>query len=308
MRLRLAFKTLLRSAARTALTVILLGAVAFALISQAMEHAITDREAKAAAAQYYGVGSVQAAAPDVPAWAYAGNPYHLTLESGETGVYQLLTQEQVDAVLSLPYVSSYDMRLMTAGVSNDHARLDDGAYFFNFSMRCVVEATVYREIESYESGDVNYFVNEANLLAGFVKSLSEKPTMQTCDADTLFIVYGLKLPYTAPDSSFLSILYGGRTRSLGFYFPGIEYGCEQLNNMKVGDRCAFVLRFMPIPESEQRLYDMGDFIYEMGDYVYCIGDYMSNSWCEAVWPLNDAPEGYLELDEYAPLRELIEIT
>ena len=36
---------------------------------------------------------------------------------------------------------------MSSGVSNQYARLDDGDYFYDFSMRCVIEATVVTEKE-----------------------------------------------------------------------------------------------------------------------------------------------------------------
>ena len=63
MRTGLAFKILFRAPIRTALTLVLLGAAAFALFSQAAEFAVLRREVNAAASRYRGTGFVEASPP-----------------------------------------------------------------------------------------------------------------------------------------------------------------------------------------------------------------------------------------------------
>ena len=44
-------------------------------------------------------------------------------------------------------------------------------------------------------------------------------------------------------------------------------------------------------------------------YTYMsLYDFLTEPWCQAIWDVTDAPENYLELEEYAPLRECVEIT
>ncbi|MCL1835105.1 MAG: hypothetical protein FWG48_02995 [Oscillospiraceae bacterium] len=63
MKVRHSINSLFRSPIRTALTVVLTGVVAFALLSQAAEFSITRREMERTAAHYYGAGSVEIAPP-----------------------------------------------------------------------------------------------------------------------------------------------------------------------------------------------------------------------------------------------------
>ena len=187
MKLKIAIKILFRSPVRTVLSVILLSVVTFALFSQVAEYSITQREMEKAAAQYYGVGSVEADSPYMPfLFGDTGYPHHLvltatdpeghrsyvsTMDSTATGLYTLLTQEQIDAVSALPYISSTDTRLMTAGVSDDYYRLDDGSWFYGYSMRCVVEATVTSETTLYTGfhpsfGNVSFFADNVKCSRG----------------------------------------------------------------------------------------------------------------------------------------------
>ena len=59
MKASLPFKTLLRSPARTALTLVLLAAVSFAFFTCMAEYAVTSREFKNAALQYRGVDAAE---------------------------------------------------------------------------------------------------------------------------------------------------------------------------------------------------------------------------------------------------------
>ncbi|MCL2125940.1 MAG: hypothetical protein FWH33_08150 [Oscillospiraceae bacterium] len=291
MRLRLAFKTLLRSAARTALTVILLGAVAFALISQAIEHAIVRRETDNAAAQYCGVGAMEAEEPDTPLGAGVGYPFHLSLDSASTERYKLLTEAEVNEISRLPYVSSADARLMTAGISPKYRRLDDGDYFYNFSARSVIEGTLLTDVEISASGDAYLRIKEVKVLAGGEQARGMSETMQSAGGNSSFVLHRYGEQF---EGMHMADVYVGTHRAMYVSLYGQDYGLSQLRNMKVGSRYAFVIRYMPLPLSE--------------GYFYMLGDYLSDDWCDAVWPIDGEPAEYLEKEEYAPLREVIKIT
>lgn len=154
MRPSLSVRTLYRSPVRTLLTFILLAVVTFAFFSQVAEYAVTTREFNNAVKQYYGLGAVEIKPPDVPV---VENGYYLQFDpriekypynterwfnKSYTPVrYPPLTQEQVGAISSFPYISFTDMRYMTAGVSDTYYRLDE-RNIYNHTLRCIVEGTL----------------------------------------------------------------------------------------------------------------------------------------------------------------------
>ncbi|MCL1834895.1 MAG: hypothetical protein FWG48_01930 [Oscillospiraceae bacterium] len=290
-------KTLARSPVRTILSIVLLGVIAFTLLSQAEEYAITRREVANAAAQYYGVGSVEDEPPYAPPGARAGIPQHLALDSTAIGWYVHLTQEQIDAAVNLPYISSTDVRYMTAGISDKYRRMDDGDYFYPFHMRCVVEATVISEgvhqPYGYSSFTSLFYVDDARMLAGHVPQDGDKPTIETGGKHSAHALNGTTKSLSRPLGG--SYRHDGESNRAGWYTTiAGDYGANHISNLAVGNKYVFVLRVAP------RIAP--------GEYFYHIGDMYSDSWCDAVWPLDGEPENYLELEKFSPLRELIEIT
>ena len=163
MRHKIAFKTLYRSPVRMILTLILLVAVTFTLFSQVLEHAVTVREIEKAEETYDGICAVTATEK------YCKTIYNhylaldprveideqkekqlkiLNLALGETTEqYPPLTAAQIETISSLPYVTSTEKRYITAGVTEDYERLDDGSKYYNYTHQCLVEGTlVSREI------------------------------------------------------------------------------------------------------------------------------------------------------------------
>jgi len=183
---------ILRSPIRTLLIFILLVLVSFTFFSQAAEYALTVRELKKTATLYHGTGSIEAAPPSVPIHASTGYPIHLKLDSTSTDLYKLLSGEQVAAVSALKHVTSTDVRYMTAGVSEKYYRLDDGTYCFNFSMRCVVEATVFKEKLSYGYGSVSFYITYPKILAGYIPTIGNMETIANQNPYSATVVYGME--------------------------------------------------------------------------------------------------------------------
>ena len=169
MRPSLSLATLFRSPARTILTFVLLGAVSFALFMQVGEYAITRRELNNAALLYRGVGVAETT---TPAEADMLSPFYIesdprisenyTDEEKELSYvgwnrnrqqrysldelrYQPLTGKQIAAISRLPHIALSDTRYMTAGVSDEYLRLDEGPAYFPYTGRVVVEGTL-REV------------------------------------------------------------------------------------------------------------------------------------------------------------------
>ena len=278
-------KMLIRSPAMTLLMFLLFGTVAFALFSQTAEYAIMARELNSAAGMYRGVGTVEADPPDVPVNAGAGIPFHLSLEGQATGRYKPLTHEQLAAVSALPYVSSVEARYMTAGVSEDYFRMDDGEFFFDFAARAVIEGNVYKAetTQTFDTGrSVTIQLSEATTLAG-------RPTAIGRSGSGALIGF---VQYATRPAGFMGSISIGHPRAFVIEYSGHDYGSGQIEALENGKRYVFIVRVE---------------VVEYTTFIN-IGDYLSDDWCDAILPLEDVADDYLELEEFAPLRELIEIT
>jgi hypothetical protein len=291
--------TLYRSPLKTLLTFILLAAVSFAVYSQAAEYVVSAREMGRAARRYAGVGAAEIAPP--PDRTTVKPLYDGRMQNGqlvEPERYEPLTRGQIEAIAGLPYVTSYDARYMTAGVSDAYYRPDDGEYSYNYTARCALEGTlgvieygnpseVERVLQIGENfnrlvlGDCELVAgNEPRVVSGEVLAVHVNPL--TFDEDST-ISGGLSVSRTAivHNASYI-------------------YGADYIDSLKLGTRYAFVVRFEPINPK------IPGVVQEQRGYI--LSDYLAELWCGAVWPLDGAPDDYLETEEFAPLRELAEIT
>ncbi len=312
MRPSLTLKTLYRSPVRTILTFVLLGVVTFAFFSQTAEYAVTAREIANAAERYVGVGSAEVApANDQPTWVFN----YLDTDPRVVGRYteqeqayyrdeiryQPLTQAQIDALSALPYVTSTDTRYMTAGVSSDYYRPDDGTYFSNYTTWCVFEATlsdVYyggAGAGSFDETEEFIHYNEAKLED--CNLLTDTPYWAEYYETLNVIVSPIRFDSNITVSS-------TQHRSFMTYTSNYIYDTAYFEALTLGERYTFVLCFDPL--LDRPIYNpLSDTPLQTNQLW--LGNYPADTWCEAVWPLEGAPADYLDTAEYAPLRELIEI-
>ncbi|MEN6313429.1 MAG: ABC transporter permease [Clostridiaceae bacterium] len=292
MRPSLSIKTLFRTPFKTLLTFFLLAAVTFALFSRVAEYSITNREIKNAAQEYRGIGSAEL----VPALeSYPGQPFYIKAdprlskyyseEARENYLnkfrYQPLSQEQIDFILELPYITASSTRYMTAGVSDKYYRLDEGEDYYNYTARFVIEGTL-----SEVKYNVLYFgdnynelaLNDCTLLAGDPSCFPENKKI-TIHA------------YTKKFKQYTGGGFGG-SRTLIMYDDSYLCDTEYVKNLTVGNRYVFVGRF-------ELLVDPIRFF---------LSDHLVNPWCEAVQPIEGQHGNYIEAEQFAPLRELIELT
>jgi ABC-type antimicrobial peptide transport system permease subunit len=289
--------TLYRSPLKAVLTFVLLAAVSFAVYSQAAEYVVSAREMDRAARQYAGIGAAEIAPPPDRT---TRKPLYERVQNGqlvEPERYEPLTRGQIEAIAELPYITSSDERYMTAGVSDVYYRPDDGGFSYNYTARCVIEGTLEAIIygEPPEAGgnilneNLNHLVledcrlvagNDPRIVSGEVLGVLVDP--QTYDGD--------------------SITRGGLSvaRTAVVHNASYIYGADYIGSLKLGTRYAFVVRFEPINREVA-----GVVIEQRG---YFLSDHLAELWCGAVWPLDGAPDNYLETEEFAPLRELAVIT
>lgn len=294
MKAKISLKTLYRSPVKTVLTFLLLAAVTFALFAQVMEHAVTQRELDNAISAYFGAGNVEntvlhpnARAVDRPVYIYTDprvSTDYLTDENAElyrSYKYEPITQEQMDAIAKLPYVTYTDKRYMTAGVSEEYRRLDDGDLFYNYVNTCVVEGTVT---------DVNpkgrLIVDDLKLVAGH----AIEPFKTN---EYIFVCVGTAVPEDYEDGYVAT--YGGAPRAVSFTTPNSKYTHENMDIYEEGKRYAFVLRYEPYYEIRPEVFSY----YLTDPFIY--------DWCDAVWDVTDLPANYLYTEEFAPLKQYCDL-
>ncbi len=299
----LSIKTLLRSPARTVLIFILIAAVTFSLFSQIMEYTVTSREIKLAVEKYDGVVTVEVSALSEEA-AQTGNPYYMFTDDRVNGEYlpeywqerfgslgyEHLTDEQIDALSELPYISYSDKRYMTAGFSEDYHRVDDGAEFYEYTHQCVVEATVEQ-------------INNDGIIVGDIELLGGTPR-RPFGENSIYIVpeqtdaTHLGLIAEREGLSRDKVIYtnggGGVTnRIINFVTDNSEYDIEYLKGLEKGSRCVFVLRYEDYSDNLS------------SPLKYYLTDPFVGEYCDAVYCVDGEPENYLETEKFAPLRAYI---
>jgi len=173
---------------------------------------------------------------------------------------------------------------MTAGVSSDYMRLDDGRFFYNYTARCVVEGTFSAlglgNDNPFSTDYFNYlFFKDCILLAGNCNFLS--------DGDSLTI---RSFPGLTGFSHHLYDPYSERNYVM--HITDNAYHTDFVKTLTPGNRYVFVFRFEPLAPSMPNI----------------LGDFISEHLCSAIWSVEGESYNYLEKASFAPLLELIEIT
>ena len=149
-------QNLFRSPVKTILIFILIAVVTFGLFSQLAEYEASISSRRNLTNLYYGTGMVgeddleQPSMTPIVDYCIIFNDDrvdHTDMKSDFMSIAKkfkpkTLKQEEIEAIASLPYVSDIDMRYMTAGVSDEYYRLDEGRRVNNYSARLVIEGTL----------------------------------------------------------------------------------------------------------------------------------------------------------------------
>ena len=330
MKKTLSVKTLLRTPLKTLLTLLMLVATSYMLFFGIAEYATVSRATSQAIEFYDGVGAVEVELPErdlpeglwpdyfsplAPApvhsfdfYLYADdrvtyNPYGEEINQYS---YAGLSKSNIDAIAELPQVSRTSVRYMTAGVSDFLARNYDIEEYFKYTDRYVAEATLI-EVLSYEQ------MPGQNNTRDHVLSFSDLALL----AGDFELFDGVKGNYSGTTiiyaKTFSQNYMGGGTFPEASYYPsntlvrsvihGNEahrseaYSAEFLESLVPGERFVIIGRFTPLI--------MGDVV---GNIDMSLTDPMTLDWCPQIYALKDLPENYLDLPEFAPLREIINLT
>ncbi|MBQ9857765.1 MAG: ABC transporter permease, partial [Oscillospiraceae bacterium] len=288
------------------------------------EYAIANREMKKAVEQYDGALSIQSArAPNSD----ASNPQYMYADTRVSvdelplffaeGFRRLksipISDHIMEQVSALPYISYIDKRYMTAGYSDTYTRVDDGRDYYNYTNQCVIEATVtHKYIERITVQDVEllggrpkrWFDEEGTFI--WVEKTKDFHFFVELDARERYEV-ALREARTSggnlPDmETYVSNFYG---RFIYYYYPIAEraatfvtenskYGMEYLDNIEIGKRYIFVLR-----------YDNYAINFVDTESYYLTDPFVSE-YCEAVIPVDGLPENYLETEEFAGVSAYID--
>ena len=301
MRASLAIKTLFRTMGKTVFTFILLAVLIFSLFIQLAEYVKTAAEFRENTAMYEGIGYMEYQ-PAVYKGKNLGQPDYLladprmdALNTPEAQDYLLqefqgdiayppLSAADVETIEQLPHVSSVQKRYMTAGVW-DRMRMMEDRLRYDYNNRVIVEGTLDRYVGATTDQDGNirrFFVRlrDAKVLAGDVH------------IDDLLYPAGT---YGSPDPFVEFSIYP---------YEGSSYDEAFLESLQEGDRFVAVFTFTRRRTNEPA--GMGSYWNYTRDSL-SLGNWVSDVTCPPLWNITGAPENYLELAEYAPLKQAIDV-
>ena len=298
-------RSLIRSPLKTGLTLLLLAAAAFLFLYNLSEYAATSRQYTEAKAHYQGVLTVEeeSVAEQVDA------RYAFFLLTDETNPgrtwdrftyeeyhHKSLSPETVEALTALPYVSRAERRYMTAGVSGDCLRLDTDQNYFAYNSRLIIEGTlagtdeytIARNMVGIRWYDLSacktLALKDIQLLAGDPEQLEHKAEIKV---DVPVLSEEFRDAYTM---MYANGGYGNNRSAANTLDLGIFR--EDMEALEYGRRYIFVLRGVN-PWTEDH---------------FVIGDDTRIGWWPYITDVTDLPENYMSTEEFAPLRELIQVT
>ena len=324
-------KSLYRSPVKTAVTLLLLAAAAFLFLYNLGEYSVSDREYREARDKYQGVLTVEEqAVPDnatefdyflMTDETFQGNRYDLKYEDNHQSS---LSENLIEQLANLRYVSRVDKRYLTAGVSSEYVRLDTNHIFFPYYARAVLTAPVRYHFLAETSGipvlkkqfpywhDSEYLtIEDVQLLAGDPAWLLDSIHHQERDRHTV------RLQVMEDDSrgEFITDKYHDYTGADGQRFcmftTDNHLYVSDVSILQPGHRYLMVVRNNCVeqsigttPEYREEYSSVTGF----GQHLFHVGDDSLIGWWPYFVDITDLPENWLETDEFADLRELIRVT
>ncbi len=292
MKAKISLKTLYRSPVRTVLTFILLAAVTFALFSQILEYSVAKREMEKMVALYDGVINVESGIFDMegnelPAYMYRDKrvPQGImpdeTMEEYRKLGFEPMTAEEIETLSALPYVTYTDTRYMTAGVT-EFRRIDEGTMYYDYTNICVVEGTV----RFYNATQRALAVTDLELVGGEpIKNSGFGKHDVWIHAEPSYVLENTTMPV---------FYWVVNNRAVMVATQNSVYTPEYLESLNEGERYLFVLRYED------------DLMITPDTYTYYLTDPFIYGQCDAVYPLKDEPDNYIETEKFAPVRRYIE--
>ena len=307
---KLWFQTLLRSPVKTALTVLLLAVACFLLLDNLSGYAMQTEAVRQAEAAVEGVLTVEKEAVRLPqdgvqSWFLLTDPTnpagnYTKSRTNENIHHRALTAADLDALKALPYIDAVDRRYMTAGLSAEYPRSDNPTAWYGFMDRLVIEATVsgYEDKENdtittycYVDGVRHYWLKDVTLLAGDGAKLDQQ--LEVYGGRAKLILCGTPEEYIGVDANF--VVFGGA----GAYVVDCldyEISGETVRSLEKDRRYVFVVR---APRGISASAE---------DFAFYVGDDSRMGWWPYITDITELPDNYLDTEDFAPLRELMQVT
>ena len=321
---RVMLKSLVRSPLKTILTFVLLAVTAFFFVFNLSTYVAQQKTAKEVEEGTFGVLTAENTPPrymydpTIPRFALTDptNPAdHLLYDrighTYESFHQQPFTGSEEAALTSLPYVTSADRRYMTAGVSKDYLRLYDNPEYDGCQDRVILEATVaanekdefwsrpYSDVDAdayylkYEpEGTRDIWLTDVKLLSGDRGFLERQ--LEYYGGRARVLVYSIKEEYLEKSRHHFDLA----SKYLA-YTGDYDVTLKDVMSLEPGRRFVFVLRENPSFHVE--------FHSESG-FHYGVGDDFRKDWWPYFTDVTDLPENYLETEDFAELRSLLEVT
>ena len=338
-------RMLLRSPVKTAVTLLLIAAASFLFLYNLLDYAMTKREYDRTYSAYHGYFSLRT--PEVQIhndrWGLASKPYFFISDEEANPAYDPsryayenyhqpdLEAETVEQVLALPYVESASPRYMTGGLSEFKRIftycLDWDLSFFDYGERLVVEGTLEGmssdcfDMYGFESRKDGYIrvltLGDIRVLAGEEEDL--RKSRYYTEKNKLNVA---AFVLTAEEPS--GVLYGYTSHVEGQRFLGAfchnTFTPEDLEGLELGQRYVACIVTNPSEGSSyndglnpdtwlMEKYPDAHSIY--GSTVYYPYAFFADETLYGVWPylysLEGQPENYLETEEFAPLRRIMQV-
>ena len=326
MKKSISLRMLLRSPIKTAVTLVLIAAASFLFLYNLLDYAMTKRNYDRTYSQYHGYLSVlhpedRLVGREV-GWDYArnelfflsdpaANPAYAGYPSYEANHLRSLTEEELETVSALPYVSRVEKRYMTGGIADFDRTYtyngNDSFAFFHNTSRIVFEGTldlVYKDelkmvSDAFGLGTkLSLRLTDVKLISGQEKDLEQSRLY--IDEKSLYVQIYVSLPEREEEFVIPTGLY---VRSGGFVKNWLNW--EDLEALVPGERYLFVASVDPYASGSTGIQDE-EWVTARFPYVY-LGDDSLYSVCDYFTPLTGEPENYLETEKFAGVRQMLEI-
>ena len=285
MKSRTYIKQLIRTPFKTLITITIMTLLTFMLFARFSEYTLISNEMASVSKKYQGVGNIQAIEEEISnlniqLYIYADPRMEKNLTEDELLYYRdaLRVKEIPDEVMAivreLPFISSFDYRYMTKGLSSEFPRLHETRDFYSYHSTLILEANISEIVFSQENKSYYDETNLSNIkvLAGD-SSFVRKETIEV-------------LSYFELLEDHQSLLI-----SNNYVDNSLKVDSNYLRSLDLNERYIFVVQYNP----------NADPVY------YTLGNYLINKNWQPITKIEMGVDDYLNLDEFETLNRLIEM-